>query len=182
MVASQTRWSVFWFSQISNGIKCPRQSSKCGEKNASSRQCWKCEMSNCQKAMKDYFLNDRVFLQLSTWWRLLTTRDAGWRGGIPSSGCHHRHHRHRHCKLEYFQLLCCITLLHIAPQYFTHITKHCTVHIAPCIYICDIGICYSRLSAWDTALLWADGIPSRRQLSLDGSTMDQQGWSKNISF
>ena len=119
MVASQTRWSVFWFSQISNGIKCSCQSLKCGEKNASSRQCWKCEMSNCQKAMKDYFLNDRVFLQLSTWWRLLTTRDAGRRGGRPSSGCHHRHHRHRHCKLEYFQLLCCITLLHIAPQYFT---------------------------------------------------------------
>ena len=116
------------------------------------------ENVKCQKAMKDYFLNDRVFLQLCTWWRLLTTRDAAWRAGRPSSGCHHRHHRHRHCKHEYFQLLCCV------------------------VYICDIGICYSRLSAWDTALLWADGIPSRRQLSLDGSTMDQQGWSKNISF
>ena len=127
MVASQTRWSVFWFWQISNGIKCPRQSSKYGEK---TRQGDNGENVKCQKAMEDYFLNDRVFLQLSTWWRLLTTRDAGWRGGRPSSGCHPRHHRHRHCKLEYFQLLCCITLLHIPPQYFTHIKIDQILHSA----------------------------------------------------
>ena len=53
------------------------------KKSLSTKQLWKCEKSKCRTAMEDSFVDDRVVLQFSTWWRLLTTGN-GRRGGRPS--------------------------------------------------------------------------------------------------